>query len=174
MGDEEKLPPLPFPHESVETVFADYMRYLYDCAQAYISETHPTISWESLKGDILYVLTHPNGWEGLQQVRMRRAAISAGLIPPTPESRSRILFVTEGEASLHFCLSNGLTMDKGVKGNVRSCAFLDCLTVLNIWQARPGLLIVDAGGGTIDVTAYRKLPNDSFEEIAIPTCMFPS
>ncbi|KAJ2917723.1 hypothetical protein MD484_g2725, partial [Candolleomyces efflorescens] len=67
MANEEKIPPLPYPHENVETIFADYMRYLYDCAKAYISETDPTISWELLKGDILYVLTHPNGWEGPQQ-----------------------------------------------------------------------------------------------------------
>jgi cell division ATPase FtsA len=38
------------------------------------------------------------------------------------------------------------------------------------FQENSGVLIVDAGGGTIDITAYRRLADKSFEEIAIPTC----
>ena len=33
-------------------------------------------------------------------------------------------------------------------------------------------MIVDAGGGTIDVSSYRKVNDNSFEEIAIPGCYF--
>jgi len=36
---------------------------------------------------------------------MRRAAISAGLVANLAEASERISFVTEGEASLHFCLN---------------------------------------------------------------------
>ncbi len=39
---------------------------------------------------------------------MRKAAIIAGLIPDTAAGNERLLFVTEGEASLHFCIQNGL------------------------------------------------------------------
>ena len=42
---------------------------------------------------------------------MRRAAIYGGLIPDTDEGRARIRFVTEGEASLHACVLNGLAAD---------------------------------------------------------------
>jgi hypothetical protein len=37
---------------------------------------------------------------------MRRAAINAGLVATTSEASERISFVTEGVASLHFCLTN--------------------------------------------------------------------
>ena len=40
---------------------------------------------------------------------MRRAAVTAGLIPDGAAGQARLSFVTEGEASLHFCIQNGLT-----------------------------------------------------------------
>ena len=64
--------------------------------------------WESVKNDIDYVLSHPNGWEGFQQTQMREAIVKAGLIPDTTKGHSRVSFVTEGEASLHFSIENGL------------------------------------------------------------------
>ncbi|KAJ7652892.1 hypothetical protein B0H17DRAFT_1214867 [Mycena rosella] len=66
-------------------------------------------------------------------------------------SHERIHFVTKGEASLHFCIANGLTTDP-----------------------LRGVVIVDAGGGTVDISAYRKvtqLKGESFE-IARPECLF--
>ncbi|KAJ3513953.1 hypothetical protein NMY22_g14895 [Coprinellus aureogranulatus] len=151
-SQEEGVPPLPLGKTVIE-IFSDFMKYLRDCAKAYIKETHGAKLWTSLEGDIIYVLTHPNGWGGPQQSQMRRAAVLGGLIPDTEAGASRVSFVTEGEASLHFCLSNGLT----VHGDD---------------EDPTGILIVDAGGGTIDVTSYRKLPNGSFTEIAVPQCDF--
>lgn len=52
----------------------------------------------------VFILCHPNGWKGAQQGRMREAAIKAGLVPDTKEGRNRVQFVTEGEASLHYCI----------------------------------------------------------------------
>ena len=91
-------------------VFADFLRYLNQCTKSYIQETHANGSclWESLEHQIAYVLTHPNGWEGAQQSEMRRAAVIAGLVPDTEEGRSRVSFVTEGEASLNYCIQRGL------------------------------------------------------------------
>ena len=60
--------------------------------------------WEKLEPTTEYVLSHPNGWEGGQQTLMREAA-------DTEDGRSRLSFVTEGEASLHFCIQNGLTTE---------------------------------------------------------------
>jgi hypothetical protein len=80
------------------------------CASSYIQDTHangPDL-WDSVKDDIHYVLSHPNGWEGTEQNEMRRAALLAGLIPDTPIGHSRVDFVTEGEASLHFVIQNGI------------------------------------------------------------------
>ena len=39
---------------------------------------------------------------------MRQAAIKAGLVPNTSSGHERISFVTEGEASLHFTIENGV------------------------------------------------------------------
>lgn len=129
------LPPLP-KNKSVVDLFSDYMQYLYNCAKTYIQDTHEDDNelWASLEPRIEYVLTHPNGWEGAQQEQMRKAAIIAGLVPDTDTGRSRIRFVTEGEASLHFCLRSGLGTQALKNGD--------------------GILIVDAGGGTIDLSAY--------------------
>ena len=67
--------------------------------------------WRGLEDRTDFVLTHPNGWEGAQQGMMRIAAVQAGLIPANEEGHSHLSFVTEGEASLHFCVQSGLTND---------------------------------------------------------------
>ena len=91
-------------------VFADFLKYLLECASGYIQDTHangPDL-WNSVKHHIEFVLSHPNGWEGTEQSEMRRAAILAGLIPDNASGQFRLSFVTEGEASLHFSVQNGL------------------------------------------------------------------
>ena len=101
--------PLP-PNKSVIDVFADYLAYLFNCASSYIQDTHPigVDLWASVQGQIDFVFSHPNGWEGTQQSQMRRAAVLGGLIPDTAAGNARLSFVTEGEASLHFAIHNGL------------------------------------------------------------------
>lgn len=42
---------------------------------------------------------------------MRRTANLADLIPDSDEGASRLQFVTEGEASLQFCVATGLGED---------------------------------------------------------------
>jgi hypothetical protein len=109
---QPQLPPLPL-NKSVVEVFADYVKYLFNCASQYIQDTHangPNL-WLAVKDDIAFILSHPNGWEGTQQIQMTEAAILAGLIPDTPSGRARVSFVTEGEASLHFSMQNGLPAD---------------------------------------------------------------
>ena len=91
-------------------VFADFLGYLLECASSYIQDTYangPGL-WDSVKPHIDFVLSHPNGWEGTQQSEMRRAAVLAGLVPDNASGHSRLSFVTEGEASLHFSVRNGL------------------------------------------------------------------
>ncbi|KAJ3525317.1 hypothetical protein NMY22_g10627 [Coprinellus aureogranulatus] len=166
-----KIPPLP-PNKTAVQVLADFMRYLYKCTRNYIEETHIGFSsapdstttekkdglFDTLEkeGQIHFVLSHPNGWEGAQQEKMRRAAVLAGLVPPDDEeaAASRISFVTEGEASLHFCLRSGLGVESVVKEG-------------------KGVLIVDAGGGTVDMSAYAKAGKEEwFEEVEKAQCHF--
>ena len=50
---------------------------------------------------------------------MRKAAARAGLTPDTLLSHARISFVTEGEASLHFAVENGvLTQTMAVRNHL--------------------------------------------------------
>lgn len=146
------LPPLPFRKTAVE-ILGDFMRYLFECTRNYIEQTHangPDL-WASLEDKIDFVLSHPNGWEGPQQAQIRKAAVLAGLVGDKPQDQSRIQLVTEGEASLHSCLNSNLAVS----------AFHD----------NQGVIIVDAGGGTVDLSAYYMTNNlASFEEIAPTDC----
>ncbi|KAJ6592474.1 hypothetical protein B0H19DRAFT_1245347 [Mycena capillaripes] len=155
--DGPKIPPLPH-RKTATSVFADFLRYLFDCAKTFIEETHPNghALWVSLQHNIQFVMAHPNGWEGKQQSQMRDAAVVAGLIPNSDAGHERLRFVTEGEASLHFCIQNGLASQAIDSGH--------------------GVVVVDAGGGTIDLSTYRQVKrangNMEYQEIAPPQCLF--
>jgi hypothetical protein len=107
---DQDIPPLP-PNMTALQILSDFMGYLFQCTKTYIQETHASgrDMWTSFENNIDFVLSHPNGWEGPQQTQIRRAAVLAGLVPDSPEGQTRIQLVTEGEASLHFCLSTEKT-----------------------------------------------------------------
>lgn len=96
---------------TIVDVFADFMDYLFSCAEIYIKESHAfgESVWDSVKEDVIFILSHPNGWGGYEQVLMRRAAVKTKLVPDTLEGHDRIRFVTEGEASFNFCVNNGIS-----------------------------------------------------------------
>lgn len=162
------LPPLPAGKPAVE-VLGDFMRYLFVCAKAYIPEAHAPIMWESLERGIEIILTHPNGWEGPQQQQIRRAAELGGLIAGE-EDQKRIHLLTEGEASLHFCVTNVLASD------TFSTTPIVCTDEPEEAQEEPdgrdqGAIVIDAGGGTVDLSAYSmQLSPTSFLEIAPAEC----
>ncbi|KDQ52366.1 hypothetical protein JAAARDRAFT_198284 [Jaapia argillacea MUCL 33604] len=151
--DDASVPPLPLGKTAVDVV-SDFLVYLYQCARKYIRASEPNgpAIMETIEDNIDFILSHPNGWRGQQQADMRRAAIKAGLIPETETGDSRLQFVTEGEASLHYCLD--FVKDFG-----------------NI-KVDSSVLIIDAGGGTIDCSAYKftDLSPVSITEIAQPGC----
>ena len=101
----KQVTPLPASKTATD-VLSDFLHYLMSCAKNFITDTHPTIlqSWGELLATTTFILSHPNGWEGAQQARYRRASIQAGLVPNTLEGKSRIVFVSEGEASLNYCI----------------------------------------------------------------------
>jgi hypothetical protein len=102
-------------------VLADFIQYLYKCTRKYIEEGHANGKdmLRSCEHTTEFVLSYPSVWEGPQQTQID-AAIVAGLIPDTREGRSRIHFVTEGEASLHYCLGRGPAAD-GFQVRLRFC-----------------------------------------------------
>ncbi|XP_006460476.1 hypothetical protein AGABI2DRAFT_192172 [Agaricus bisporus var. bisporus H97] len=147
----EFVKPLPFKKTVVE-VLSDFLKYLNDCAKQYIQERHPGIGSSILEdAEIHYILPHPNGWEGQQQALMRQAAEKAGLISRCSHGRNKLTFITEGEASLNRCIEKGLMTEDIQEGS--------------------GITIVDAGGGTLDISAYAaKSGGKDFEEIAESQC----
>ncbi|KAK0196214.1 hypothetical protein F5146DRAFT_1176465 [Armillaria mellea] len=145
------------PLKDLTTLFSDFYRYLYNYTKTYVRQTHhlSRSAWSGLERDIQFVLAHPNGWGGEQQALMRNAMVCAGIIPNDDSGHARISFVTEGEASLHFCLSKGLS---------------------EFARLEEGVTIIDAGGGTVDISTYSRVGtsrnNKSFQEITIPQCKY--
>ena len=94
--------------KSIIDVFADFIRFLFDSTKALFKASEPNgeLRWRSVSDKIELVLTHPNGWGGLQQTQLRAAAVRAGVVRDTPAGRSRVHFVTEGEASFNFCATH--------------------------------------------------------------------
>jgi hypothetical protein len=92
--------------KSLQDVFVDFIRYLFDSAKIFIQESEPVGKelWENLQGNIDLVLSHPNGWEGPQQEFLRKAVVRAAIFTEK-EASSRVSFVTEGEATFHFCVT---------------------------------------------------------------------
>jgi hypothetical protein len=70
------------------------------------------------------VITHPNGWGLKEQSVLRRAAIQADLVRPS-DAEARVHFVTEAEASVHFCVVNAHLAAKFKVRDV-SCFVLKC------------------------------------------------
>jgi len=154
----DEIPPLPL-NKTVVEVLADFLAYLLECTSIYIQETHANGErlWASVKDQIHFVLSHPNGWEGSQQTEMRKASILAKLIPDTTAGHACLSFVTEGEASLYYAVRNGLPM--------------------GVMEDGEGVVIVDAGNSTVDISSYSKSVQgevkNKFEELAAPQCNHP-
>ena len=93
--------------KTIIDVYADFMRYLFDSAKELFKASEPNgeIRWNSISNSVELVLTHPNGWGGPQQVKMRNAAVKAGIVSDTPAGYNSVHFVSEGEASFSFCAS---------------------------------------------------------------------
>ena len=154
--------------KTIVDVFADFMRYLYDSTEALFKSSEPNVKWDSIS-TIELVLTHPNGWKGPQQSQLRTAAVKAGLIKDTPAEHAHVHFVSEGEASFRFC-ATGTKAGENLKvchaTSAQSCVFL------TRWQPGEQALIIDAGGGTIDISTYKVIRNGplQLEELYEPQC----
>ena len=122
-------------------------------AKKHIEEHHMGFNWTSIENSVEFIFSHPNGWEGLQQQKYREAIERAGLIPRTPEGRSRVHMITEGEASLHYCVSSLPEEPANTEPQA--------------------IVIIDAGGGTIDLSVYSVTFDPiACKEVAPAECMW--
>ncbi|KAF8713398.1 ATP binding, partial [Rhizoctonia solani] len=130
------LEPLPF-NVPLSQIYSDFLGYLLQHTQSYF-EDHIIDGkriWQQYKPSMEVVLAHPNGWGIREQAFLRLAAVKAGFTNAS-DAPSRVHFVNEAEASVHFCT---LYSDIGSQ-----------------LKARPGttFAVCDAGGSTVDTTVY--------------------
>ncbi|KAL1978103.1 hypothetical protein VTN31DRAFT_962 [Thermomyces dupontii] len=126
--DPINLPPLP-PGKSEIDVAADY---LFKLRQAMRSQLQKTLGevFNREERNIKYFLTVPAIWNEAAKAATRAAAIQAGFL--RDENDNRLTLITEPEAAAMFCAKTGL---------------------LNL-KLGDAILIVDCGGGTVDLIAY--------------------
>ena len=141
--------------KTIVDVFSDLMRYLFNSTKTLFisSDQNGELRWNTVADSIELVLTHPNEWGGPQQSQLRTAAIKAGIVPDTPEGHARVHFVTEGEASFNFCATH-TDVGENLKVWHFQSYFSLVLSCLTRQQHGDKLLVVDAGGGTIDISSY--------------------
>lgn len=88
-------------------MYADLLGYLTSHTREFFvaRTTNGKSIWNNLIETASIVLTHPNAWGVKEQAVLRRAAVQADLV--SKFNSSRIEFVTEGEASVHYCIHHG-------------------------------------------------------------------
>ncbi|PBK65417.1 hypothetical protein ARMSODRAFT_1006573 [Armillaria solidipes] len=140
----EQIVPLPSGKDVVE-VFGDFYAYLVKCTLSHVQDSHPSgASFLSCVQDhIEYIISYPNGWDGIQEEKLRRAAVYAGLIYDNDKDHERIHFMAEVEAILHFCIDRGL---------------------FPLLRDREGVMVVDAGRRTVDISTYTRTSSGSTNE----------
>ncbi|KAI9862590.1 MAG: hypothetical protein M1824_001139 [Vezdaea acicularis] len=126
--DPINLPPLP-PGKSEIDVAADY---LFKLRQAMRNQLQKTLGevFAREERNIRYFLTVPAIWNDAGKAATRAAAVQAGFL--RDENDNRLTLITEPEAAAMFCSKTGL---------------------LNL-KIHDAVLIVDCGGGTVDLIAY--------------------
>ncbi|KAG8737713.1 hypothetical protein FRC10_007912 [Ceratobasidium sp. 414] len=128
-----KLDPLPR-GVSLQQIYSDFLGYLLEHTRTFFEGrvVDGSLIWGNYRSKMEFVIAHPNGWGIREQTFMRAAAIEAGFV--LDSSPHKIRFVTEAEASVHFCIHHtnlGTRLQAGMK-----------------------FAVCDAGGSTVDTTIY--------------------
>ncbi|KAF9442465.1 hypothetical protein P691DRAFT_681457, partial [Macrolepiota fuliginosa MF-IS2] len=150
------LPTLPI-FIPIEKAYTDFLRFILEHIEEFFCKHHASGKdiWDQLFPTAEVILTIPNGWEIKQQSQVREAAVAAGFVGKIGDARNleegmqRIHFLSEAEAAMIYAMDSGY---------------------INSWiQPGKDILLCDAGGGTIDLTAYtitRKQPLQVKERLA--------
>lgn len=148
-----EVPPLPT-GVTLKKVYKNFLRWLWDHAQEFFKNN--TVDgeriWNRLGDKSFIVLATPNGWDTTQQGFLRQAMIDAGVINEG-QDEDRLMFVTEGEASVHYALH-----------------YSQSKSWMNVGSQ---FAVTDAGGSTVDSTLYRckaLMPKLVLEEVTASEC----
>jgi len=129
-----KVQPLPT-GISLQTIYTDFMVYLMKHTQEFFESRilDGGKVWDELHKDMTIVIAHPNGWTVKEQNFLRKAAVAARYTSEA-KAHAQIHFVSEAEASVHFCMFHS-DLHNRLNPNVN-------------------FIVCDAGGSTVDTTAY--------------------
>jgi molecular chaperone DnaK (HSP70) len=130
----------------VVDLIADYLRFLRQAAVDDVTKATSGVITEDL---IRWCITVPAIWTEPQKQLMRRAAEKAGLTRANDELDDRLVLALEPEAAALFCQSDDVDM------------------TASALQPNDVIMIVDCGGGTVDITTHRVLDGLAMEEIVV-------
>jgi len=122
-------------------LIADYLRQLSGLLR---QELQNATSGELKDEEILWCLTIPAIWKDEEKSFMRSAAVQAGLITASENDRDRLLLVLEPEAAAIYCQEKDQSQ----------------------LQAGQRFMVVDCGGGTVDITVHEVSPHGGLDEVA--------
>jgi hypothetical protein len=93
---------------TIETIYSNFFQYLLKNTKAFFETRTPNGAtiWQQLIDDAEFTIAHPNAWGLKEQHVLRRAAIRADYAS-VAQADSRVRFISEGEASVHFCMVHG-------------------------------------------------------------------
>ncbi|KAH7339939.1 hypothetical protein B0J17DRAFT_657366 [Rhizoctonia solani] len=135
-ADDLKMDPLP-KGVPLSQIYSEFMGYLFKQTKSYF-EDHIVDGrniWERYIPAMEVIIAHPNGWHTREQSFMRNAAVECGVFnPPGSTIAKNIQFVTEAEASVHYCIQH-----TNLSGRLNEGA---------------RFAVCDAGGSTVDTTLY--------------------
>ncbi|KAL5634436.1 hypothetical protein ACGC1H_002480 [Rhizoctonia solani] len=137
------------------TIYTDFMVYLLNHTKDFFESRiiNGQKIWEDHHQDMTIVLTHPNGW-GLKETAFLRLAAIAAHYVPSSKAISHIRFVSEAEASIHFCMFHS--------------------DLHNRLKPNSTFVLCDAGESTTDLTVYSvktASPILELEEKKAPVCV---
>ncbi|KEP47397.1 heat shock 70 kDa protein 12A [Rhizoctonia solani 123E] len=122
---------------TLEQVYSDFLRYLLAHTEKYFKDRiiDGGLLWSRYQNKLEIVIAHPNAWSTRQQAFLRKVAIQAGAVSAT-QAQDKVRFVTEGEASVHFCLADPKL---NLKSHIKTGSVF---------------AVCDAGGSTVDSIVY--------------------
>ncbi|KAL3871047.1 hypothetical protein ACJMK2_039070 [Sinanodonta woodiana] len=135
---------------SALTVFSASIRYLKDDL---LNNLNKAVQGQITAEDILWVLTVPAIWGDRAKQFMRQASLHAGI------KDGNLLLALEPEAASLLCRLIPVQTMKGA----------DCAAILATFKPGSRYMVLDAGGGTIDITVHEITPTGQLNEICTAT-----
>lgn len=125
----------------LQDLVSDYLRLMKSAA---LEEISKNVKGFLRSNEILWCLTVPAIWNDADKQLMRQAAQNAGLIDIDSADQERLLLVLEPEAASLYCKEKkSFALTRGSR-----------------------IMVVDCGGGTVDITAHEVLDNGDLKELA--------